>query len=245
MGSLKSTSSAAPPFDAFVKMSPKRQHRIAAILLRKAYSEKEYLSSYNAIAAHLSLPPLDHEQEALSHRYHLHLQLASLQLKEHNLLPNVRHLDRLDSAPFLPIDIYLDQLRSAHNVGSIIRTTEAFRLGTIHFAGVTPTNNNEKVQATSMGCVPLVPCRQNTPLESLRRPLIALETTEEATPLHTFAFPPSFTLLLGNEEFGLSKSLLEAADIVLEIPLQGSKNSLNVAAAFAIAAATIRSSYAH
>jgi tRNA G18 (ribose-2'-O)-methylase SpoU len=125
-------------------------------------------------------------------------------------------------------------------VGSIIRTTEAFRLGEIHFSEKTPYIDHPKIAKSAMGCDLLVPCHQNSSLSSLKRPFIALETTDYSSSLYDYVFPPSFTLFLGNEEFGLSEKNLKEADVVLEIPLWGSKNSLNVASAFAIAAFEVR-----
>ena len=90
-----------------------------------------------------------------------------------------------------------------------------------------------------MGTSASVPCKQGG-INSCPGPLIALETMETAPSLFDFEFPESFTLLLGNEERGLKESTLQAADHVVQIPLIGSKNSLNVAAAFAIAAANIQ-----
>ena len=90
-----------------------------------------------------------------------------------------------------------------------------------------------------MGTASSVPCKQGR-VDSCPSPLIALETMETAPSIFDFEFPESFTLLLGNEERGLKESTLQAAHHVVQIPLTGSKNSLNVAAAFAIAAANIQ-----
>ena len=89
---------------------------------------------------------------------------------------------------------------------------------------------------TAMGAAALVPCFRNVLLNDLPRPIIALDTSDEAISLNDFIFPASFTLVLGNEEYGISDAALRLADILVEIPLFGVKNSLNVACAFAIAA---------
>lgn len=219
----------------------KQQHKKAADLLRKAYSDPAYFPEYQKIESSLELAPISATHEAMSDRYHYHLKMACVHIKEHKFLPRVRHLDSLSSEPFLPIDIYLDGLRSAHNIGSIIRTTEAFRLGEIHFSAKTPFATHTKVKSAAMGSDDLVTCHENSSLDRLRRPLIALETTENAISLYDFTFPHAFSLLFGNEEYGLSQEALEAADHIVQIPLLGSKNSLNVASAFAILASTIRS----
>ena len=177
--------------------------------------------------------------QTIADRYHYHLQQAGFGQKEHHLLPKVRTGDKTSAQPSLPIAIYLDQIRSAHNVGSIIRTVEAFSLGTLYFSASTPFITHKQVQDTAMGSAAWVSCHRNIPLDSLPKPLIALETSEEAASLYDFIFPSTFTLVLGNEEYGCSEETLKAADIILEIPLRGRKNSLNVANAFAIVASEI------
>lgn len=167
------------------------------------------------------------------------MQLAGLSLKEHNLLPTLRTGDREPKRDFPNIAIYLDHVRSAYNVGSILRTVEALRIGKVYFSEKTPFIDNEKVKRTAMGAAELVPCFQNVPLSDLPRPIIALDTSNAAVSVAEFDFPESFTLILGNEEYGISNESLKEVDHIVEIPLFGAKNSLNIACAFAIAASRI------
>lgn len=174
----------------------------------------------------------------VSDRYHWHLKQAKISLKEHSfLLPTVQ--DHAEGAPFLPISIYLDRLRSCHNIGSILRTTEAFRLGNVLFSEGMAGPDHDQVQKASMGTSEWVSCRQISSFSELPRPIIALETIPNSTAYYDFEFPPRFTLAVGNEEYGCSDELLAAADQFIHIPLYGRKNSLNVATAFAIVAAEI------
>ncbi len=216
----------------FRSLPIKLQHKKAVELIQNNPSV------YNLVALWMDLEPLDPTPENLSCRFHHHLSKAEISLKEHQLL--ITKTDSPSSIPYLPIAIYLDHLRSGHNIGSILRTTETFRLGTVYFSKSTPYIDNKKVKDASMGTSILVPTTNNATLSQLPSPLIALETAPSAPSIYDFTFPPFFTLLLGNEEFGLSERVLEKANIVLKIPLQGSKNSLNVACAFAIVAAEIR-----
>jgi tRNA G18 (ribose-2'-O)-methylase SpoU len=227
----------------FLQLDLKARHKKCAELLRKCYEEKSSdLSQYNKMLEWMHFNPYIHTDfKALANRYHWHLQLAGLSLKEHNLLPTLRTLDRPPKLPFPNIAIYLDHVRSAYNVGSILRTAEALRIGKVYFSEHTPFIDNEKVQRTAMGAAELVPCFQNIPLSSLPRPIIALDTSDAAIPVQEFEFPDSFTLILGNEEYGISNESLKEADYIVEIPLFGAKNSINIACAFAIAAAKIRS----
>ena len=227
----------------FLSLKEAHQHKKAAELLKEAFATQapSLKACYQNLEKWLTLPPIDLEShEEVSHRFHLHLASANLCRKEHFLL-HVKKEDRPSSTPFLPIHIFLVSLRSAFNVGSIFRTTEAFRLGTIYCSRSTPGPSNPKVQKASMGTFDKVPSYTECSLEDLPRPWIALETASPSTHLSSFTFPKSFTLILGNEEFGVPKEILQRCDTILEIPLYGSKNSLNVASAFAIAASTIRS----
>ncbi len=226
----------------FLQLDLKQRHKKCAELLRKCCEEKSTdLVEYNILLSWLKLNPyLYTDFKTLADRYHWHLQQAGQSLKEHNLLPFLRVGDQIPKCAFPNIAIYLDHIRSAYNVGSILRTTEALRIGKIYFSEKTPFIDNEKVQKTAMGAASLVPCFQNVPFFLLPRPFIALETSHAALALAEFHFPPSFTLFLGNEEYGLSNEALKEADAIVEIPLFGAKNSLNVACAFAIAAAKIR-----
>lgn len=184
--------------------------------------------------------PIPSDPEERSHRYHKHLREAGRGAKEHNLL--ITTDDRHSNHPFGTIATYLDDLRSGHNVGSILRTIEALRLGPLFFSNDTPFIDNAKVQNASMGTYHIVPTHQISELSHLPRPLIALETSPTAPPIYEFSFPSICTLLLGNEEFGLSKTTLASADHIVQIPLLGNKNSLNVACAFALAAGQISAS---
>jgi tRNA G18 (ribose-2'-O)-methylase SpoU len=227
----------------FLKLSERYRNKIAAKLLRSYYDKKtaHLLNSYRRIERFSGLPPLNEmDFDAIADRFHTHLTLAGLSLQEHNLLPNPLHQeDTPSTVPYLPVSIYLDNLRSAFNVGSILRTTEAFRLGKVCFGKLTPFIDNDKVQKTSMCSFDKVLCEKTVDLSTLPRPLIGMETDPNAHSLFDFAFPPSFTLLLGNEEYGLSKETLSQCDAVVKIPLYGFKNSLNVASAYAIAAGVI------
>ncbi len=228
----------------FLQLSERIRHKTASRILRTYYYQQRdgrTLLLYRRVEKWMQLPALDMENfPQFSDRYHFHLSLAEISWKEHNLLTApYQRIDSPSDTPYLPVAIYLDNLRSAFNVGSILRTTEAFRLGEVVFSKTTPYIDNEKVQKTSMETYDKVPCRANTDLSSLPRPLIALETDLNAPSALDFTFPDSFTLMLGNEEYGLSDHALSQKDAIVQIPLYGYKNSLNVASAFAIVAAVI------
>ena len=227
----------------FLRLSVRYRHKRAARILRAFQEDRDArsLTLYRRLEKWMELPHLQESDfPGLSDRYHLHLAAAGISWKEHNLLSSpISQIDRPSSMPWLPVSIYLDNLRSAFNVGSILRTAEAFRLGNVCFSKNTPFVDNLKVQKTSMDAFDKVPCVQNAQIPDLPHPLIALETDPQAPSVFDFEFPESFTLMLGNEEYGLSEEALSQKSAIVRIPLYGFKNSLNVASAFAIAAGVI------
>lgn len=227
----------------FQSLSTKLQHKKIAASLKKLYFDPEnlaYLNEYRKLELWMNSPKATLTKESISDLFHHHVKCSGIDRLETNLLIDVNTSDTPNQTPNYPIDIYLENLRSAHNVGSIIRTVEAFRLGTLHLTDKTPGISHPKVQAASMGAYPFVTQKVFEGFEKLRSPLVALETVKDATCISDFIFPKSFTLLLCNEEYGLSQCTLQKADHFIQIPLRGYKNSLNVSNAFAIAAGFIQ-----
>jgi len=149
--------------------------------------------------------------------------------------------------PRMPVSVILDNLRSAFNVGSMIRTADCVRAEKIHFCGYTAHPPHTKLEKTSLGALPYVPWTYHTSVvEALRtikennRPVIAMETTNQSHGLWEYAFPFPCALIFGNEALGISKSALRMADDIVEIPMMGYKNSINVAVAFGIVAYEIQ-----
>jgi len=234
----------------FERLELKQKHKKCAELLRCIYEKilnkksdhqemiDQYLTYLNWM--NLDLFDLYSDLKQISDRYHYHLKNANIELKEHNLLPHIRQGDHAPTLDFSNIAIYLDNIRSAYNVGSILRTTEALRIGGLYFGLKTPFTDNNKVVKTSMGASNIVKCHNSYTLSDLPRPWVALETAKEAIAVSDFIFPQKFTLILGNEEFGISDEILKEADYFIDIRLYGKKNSINVACAYSIAAAEIR-----
>lgn len=232
----------------FLGFPVERQHKKCAEHLKRLYENllarrpsEDLCDEYHRLQGWMGCDyQLPSDLKEIADRYHFHLQQAHQKLHEHNFLPAIRQGDREESSEFWPIGIYLDRLRSAHNVGSIIRTVEAFALGSIYFSEQTPYIDNKQVQDASMGAFQWVPCYCDKKVDQLPKPLIVMETSPHAISLYDFIFPEKFSLAVGNEEYGCSDEVLKAADYIVEIPLRGRKNSLNVANAFAIAVSEIQ-----
>lgn len=227
----------------FLSLPTAQQHKKRAELLRQIYelNSETLLTEYNQLQSWLNEPSLvDLNREKIADRFHEHLKKAEFAVSEHQLLSSIKKNDRETAAPLWPIAIYLDQLRSAFNVGSILRTVEALSLGTVYFSQSTPNISHKQVQKAAMGTEKWMKVYSDTPLEELPKPIIALELSSYSVPLYQFIFPETFTLVLGNEEYGCSAASLAQANYLIEIPMRGRKNSLNVANAFAIVAGEIQ-----
>lgn len=140
------------------------------------------------------------------------------------------------------IIVALDNIRSAENVGSIFRTSDAFNINKIILGGITPSPANKKVLKTSLGAEKYVPfvCITNLLEEILKLKnkgfkIVSLEKTDESTDISTLLELQNICLILGNEVSGVSEEILSESDFVVHIPMHGEKESLNVSVAYGIA----------
>lgn len=149
-------------------------------------------------------------------------------------------------SPKLPVEVLLDNIRSAFNVGSIYRTADGTGIKKIYCCGITPTPENPKVMKTALGAEGNVaweyfPNGVTTAklLKDEGFPLWALEDLPEAEHLYQVDLPKSglpIILIVGNEISGIDPGILEISDRIISIPMLGKKQSYNVAVAFSIIA---------
>ncbi len=136
----------------------------------------------------------------------------------------------------VPISLYLDDIRSPYNVGSIFRTAEAFGVERLFLSQFTADPQHTRALRTSMGATSAVPYQVES-LEAVaaRLPVCALELG--GTPIDEFAFPSKGVAVLGSEELGISpeaRRIAEASAGIVSRLLRGAKGSLNVAVACGI-----------
>lgn len=153
--------------------------------------------------------------------------------------------------PF-PLVALLDNLRSAFNVGSIFRTSEAARIAGLVLCGITPYPPNEKLDRTALGTAHRVPWRHAIgTVEAIRElkaegnEVWACEVARGSTSLRTVRFPQPLGLVFGHEVSGVGPEVLREVDGVIEIPLYGRKNSLNVATTFGIVVFEVLRQWGH
>lgn len=143
--------------------------------------------------------------------------------------------------------LILHNIRSAHNVGSLFRTADGAGVSKIYITGFTPTpidrfgRKDARIAKVSLGAEETVVWEERALdelLVDLRKQgiqVVALEQDERSTPYDSFTPTASTALLLGSEVGGVDMALLDTVDTIIEIPMQGKKDSLNVSVAGAIA----------
>jgi tRNA(Leu) C34 or U34 (ribose-2'-O)-methylase TrmL len=236
----------------FEALSPKNRAKKMADLIREISllfesDWKDKLIEYNQMCQWQGalewVLQLRLTQDRLYECYEHWIHLAGLGLGDSlKSLTNISDL-LCPIAPPLQWNILLHNLRSAHNVGSVIRTTDCFGLGTVHLSGYSARPGNKALASAAMGAENWIPIIEwDSPLlcinhfKQQRVPIFALETDPTAVPLTEFIWPHQGLVLLGNEELGIPSEILAMADQTLKIPMYGRKASLNVANAFSVLA---------
>ena len=148
----------------------------------------------------------------------------------------LNHLERM------PVTVVADNIRSHYNVGSIFRTSDGARIQKLYLTGFTPYPPRPEIEKTALGATGTVPWeyRKETidvisSLKELKATICVLEHTDKSIPYFELAsdqFP--LCLLIGNELTGVSQAAVGAADVAIDIPMYGMKQSLNVAVAYGI-----------
>lgn len=136
------------------------------------------------------------------------------------------------------IFLVLHNIRSVFNVGSIFRAADAFGVKKIFLTGYTP----HPAPKTALGAEKFIEYENFKNIHQLIRQLkskkifiVSLEQSKNSASLKNFKKHKSVALILGNEVRGISKSILQNSDAVVEIPMRGKKESLNVSVAAGIA----------
>ena len=148
-------------------------------------------------------------------------------------------------------DFYVicDNIRSLENIGSIFRTADAIGVTKIFLCGISGKPPHEKITKTALGAEKTIPFEYHKQMwrlvEKLRREKVFIVVLEQYKKALVYSkFKPHFplALVLGNEVKGVSKKVLEKADKVIYLPMQGKKESLNVSVAFGVAGYEINKS---
>lgn len=150
-------------------------------------------------------------------------------------------------APATPkLIVVAHNVRSLANVGTLFRTCDAAGVSELVLSGITGTPPDRRIDKVALDAVDMVPWRHAPELEDLDavlegRVVVVLEQNERAVLPGELELPAGrdVVLIACEELFGAPDDLLDRADIVLELPMRGSKLSLNVSVAASIAMYTI------
>ena len=154
----------------------------------------------------------------------------------------VEEMHRLDVEAFrqaekVPLTVVLDNVRSMHNVGSVLRTADAFRLERVVLCGITPCPPHPDIHKTALGAEDSVAwTHEASTLEAVRSlvregvTVLAAEQVSGSTPLQAWRAVPGarYALVMGHEVRGVAQDVVDACHGALEIPQIGTKHSLNV-----------------
>lgn len=154
------------------------------------------------------------------------------------------------------IHLIAHNLRSCHNVGSLLRTGEGLGIQKIWLTGYTPYPLSEndirmpheakkissKIQKTALGAEKMITWEHNEDILAVIKALksdgfeiAALEQAADSIPLRSYDIPQKVALVVGREAEGIEAEVLTHCDVIVEIPMKGDKESFNVVQAAAMA----------
>lgn len=154
----------------------------------------------------------------------------------------VTELNRLTPEAFkesdkLPLVVVLDHIRSLNNVGSVFRTSDAFRVEAIYLCGITACPPHAEIHKTALGAEETVEWTyfEDTleTVDNLRQAgytICAIEQAEGSIMLDKLLLDKDkkYAVILGNEVKGVQQTVVDKCDCCIEIPQYGTKHSLNV-----------------
>lgn len=167
------------------------------------------------------------------------MQRRKLKLEELNRIS----VEEFREAEKIPLVVVLDNVRSRHNIGSVFRTGDAFRVEEILLCGITGTPPDVEIHKTALGAEDAVRWRyfEDTlsavkTLKSEGYTVFSIEQAENSISLKSLTPEKSkkYAVILGHEVQGVAQEVIDASDGCIEIPQYGTKHSLNVSVAAGI-----------
>lgn len=144
----------------------------------------------------------------------------------------------------IPLAIVLDNVRSLNNIGSVFRTSDAFRVERVILCGISATPPSPEIHKTALGAEDTVRWEYHADtLEAVGAlrgegyTICSLELAHDSVPLDKFRPEAGkrYAVIAGHEVNGVRQDVVDASDLCLEIPQEGTKHSLNVAVSTALA----------
>ena len=141
------------------------------------------------------------------------------------------------------IVVVLDNIRSAHNVGSAFRTSDSFKIDKVWLCGICAVPPSAEIHKSALGAEDSVEWEHvMETMEAIRRlkedgyTIVSAEQTAQSVMLNEFTPEKGrkYAVVFGNEVAGVSQEVVDASDFSLEIPQFGTKHSLNVSVSIGV-----------
>jgi len=230
--------------DKFCRQPAPRRHKLLAALAREHAGDGDldaFSARYDEMMAWSTLdryhpPAWLSPREALAEYARFHEILSG---KQRQFDPVEPPAQVTSWQPRFPVTVVLDQVRTPHNCGSVLRLIDNFGFeGLVHATAHFDPEHNQLHRAArgSEKWVPIT-CVTDLPgwLAEQTRPVIGLEADPRAIPLDDWQPPESCILVVGNETYGIAAHLRDRCDMLVCIPTYGFKASMNLSHALAIA----------
>lgn len=138
----------------------------------------------------------------------------------------------------LPLVVVLDNIRSRHNIGSVFRTADAFRVSAVYLCGITDSPPSKEIEKTALGATESVEWKyfEKTidAIKYLKKNnylIVGIEQSHNSIDIGELKIENSsnpIAVILGNEVFGIDDEVLSLCDFMVELPQHGTKHSLNI-----------------
>lgn len=181
----------------------------------------------------LSTPMLTRKELLLQHTNRNDIIMRKLKITELNRIS----IEEFKEADKLPLVVVLDDIRSLHNIGSVFRTADAFRIECIYLCGITATPPHPEMHKTALGAEFTVDWKYvNNAVETVDNlrsegyVVYSVEQAEGSIMLDELTLDRSkkYAVVMGNEVRGVQQEVIDHSDGCIEIPQYGTKHSLNV-----------------
>lgn len=180
----------------------------------------------------------DNKREIINETRHALYELTGYAPSEWDLIPPIntyslnKEIKDFRRSFFPNLYVYAEDIRTPFNVGSIFRTAESFGVEKLFLSPNCTSPLSHKAKRVAMGSVEYMQW-EHAEMDMLpKKPIIVLETGGED--ISNFAFPTEGIAVIGNEELGVSSTILKQADAIVSIKMFGIKASINVSVAFGI-----------
>ena len=167
----------------------------------------------------------------MGNRKLLNIELGRVSVQEYKELPQSG------------LVLVLDNIRSAHNVGSAFRTADSFKIDKIYLCGICAVPPSAEIHKSALGAEDSVEWEHVADTMEVMRRLksegyVTVSAEQAVGSVMLDGFSPEkgkkYAVVFGNEVAGVRQDVVDASDMVLEIPQYGTKHSLNVSVSMGV-----------